>query len=644
MAAGDLPVRSLAWPREGDRHDGDVPAHEWLVTNGLGGYASGTVVGAITRRFHGLLIAALPAPLGRVMLLNHISERLRFRDYTSEWLGAHGSEGQLAQAEGARHLVEFRLEGGLPVWRYAVRDLVIERALLMPYGQNTVHVTYRIVEGQDSVRLTLRPLLGFRPHEAPVDRAPADYTLTARDRRIEIKGDAALPPLRLVLHATEGAFTVDDYAISDVGYLLEKNRGYEPSGPLWSAGYFRAQLAPGRDVTLIASTEAWETIAAINPADAVSTEHDRRSRLIAVAHPAARSGPAAELVLAADQFLVRPSSRADDEARARASGGEARTVIAGYHWFTDWGRDTMISLEGLTLTDRPPCAKRGDILRTFAHYVRDGLIPNMFPEGEREGLYHTADATLWFFHAIDRYVRRTGDRDHAARMLLPTLVGHRRSPPRRARASASASTRRRPAHAGRGGLSAHVDGRQGGRLGRHAAPRQGGRDQRALVQRAAPARRRGSRDEGERRGRARSLATRRRASESFNAASGTPHGGYLYDVVDGEAAATTARAGRTRSSPSRCRHPVLDRARWEPVLDVVRRSAADASRPALAGARSPRLQAEVLRRPARPRRRLSPGHGLGAGSSGPSSMPGCSVHPDDRAGARALARRLRRRT
>ena len=565
MAAGDLPVRSLAWPREGDRHDGDVPAHEWLVTNGLGGYASGTVVGAITRRFHGLLIAALPAPLGRVMLLNHISERLRFPDYTSEWLGAHGSEGQLAQAEGARHLVEFRLEGGLPVWRYTVRDLVIERAVLMPYGQNTVHVTYRMVEGQDSVRLTLRPLLGFRPHEAPVDRAPADYTLTARDRRIEIKGEAALPPLRLVLHATEGAFTVDDYAISDVGYLLEKNRGYEPSGPLWSAGYFRAQLAPGRDVTLIASTEAWETIAAINPADAVSTEHDRRSRLIAVAHPAARSGPAAELVLAADQFLVRPSSRADDEARARASGGEARTVIAGYHWFTDWGRDTMISLEGLTLlTGRH--AEARDIIRTFAYHVRDGLIPNMFPEGEREGLYHTADATLWFFHAIDRYERHTGDR-HLVRELLPTLVGivdrHLQGTLFGIRVDADGLLTQGANGYQLTWMDAKVDDWV-------VTPRRGKAVEinalwyNALCVLGSWLRDNGSERTEEIAGHA------RRASESFNARFWNPHRGFLFDTVDGEAGNDDAcRPNQVLAIA--LPNPVLDRARWEPVLHAVTR-------------------------------------------------------------------------
>ena len=115
-----------------------------------------------------------------------------------------------------------------------------------------------------------------------------------------------------------------------------------------------------------------------------------------------------ELVLAADQFVITPAGRVEEAARARAAGDDVRTVIAGYHWFTDWGRDTMISLEGLTLSTGR-YREAGYILRTFAHYVRDGLIPNMFPDGAREGLYHTADATLWFFHAFDRYVRVTGD-------------------------------------------------------------------------------------------------------------------------------------------------------------------------------------------------------------------------------------------
>ena len=196
--------------------------------------------------------------------------------------------------------------------------------------------------------------------------------------------------------------------------------GYDHVGSLWSPGYFRADLAPNEAVTLVASTEPWETILALSPEEAIHTERERRRRLLAIAECRNPGSLAAELVLAADQFIVTPAGRAEESARAMAAGDEVRTVIAGYHWFTDWGRDTMISLEGLTLVTRR-FREAAYILRTFSHYVRDGLIPNMFPDGSREGLYHTADATLWYFHAIARHVRATNDLE-TLRSLLPKLV------------------------------------------------------------------------------------------------------------------------------------------------------------------------------------------------------------------------------
>src|SRR5207245_162911 len=165
-----------------------------------------------------------------------------------------------------------------------------------------------------------------------------------------------------------------------------------------------------QSATLVASTEPWETMQALRPQEVLDAERERRRRLLTIAHPAARAGFGAELVLAADQFVIRPAGRAEDVARAHAAGDVDRTVIAGYHWFTDWGRDTMISLPGLTLaTGR--AHEASSILRTFAHHLRDGLLPNLFPEGSKEGLYHTADATLWFFQAIARYVHTTNDRE-----------------------------------------------------------------------------------------------------------------------------------------------------------------------------------------------------------------------------------------
>ena len=395
-------------------------ADEWLVTNGLGGYAAGTVGGVLTRRHHGLLVAALPAPWGRTVMLSSLWERLRFPDRTTTVLTGEDRAGIPPELLAARHLTELRLEEGLPVWRYEAGGALVEKRLVMPYGQNTVHLTYRLLAGPPAVRLTLRPSMHVRAHNAPVSEPLAEpYTLTAVAGRFEIAPAGGLPVLRLTLHGS-GAFTVDPARITGVGYRAEASRGHESYGELWSPGYFRADLGVGEAVTLIASTESWEPVTALEPAAALEAERRRLRRLVATAHPAARRGMGAELVLAADQFIVTPVGRARDAARARAGGDEARTIIAGYHWFTDWGRDTMIALAGLTLaTGRH--AEAGYILRTFGHYVRDGLIPNVFPEGETEGLYHTADATLWFFEALHRYLAATGD--HATLLgLLPTLT------------------------------------------------------------------------------------------------------------------------------------------------------------------------------------------------------------------------------
>ncbi len=200
-------------------------------------------------------------------------------------------------------------------------------------------------------------------------------------------------------------------SIHQVVYRTELDRGYDYEGDLWSPGIFRLDLEENGTATLVGSTENWDIIDVLTPAAAQRAENDRRAQAARTgAVPAAQdSGSAAELVLAADQFVITPAGRAEEEARAHAAGDEVRTVIAGYHWFTDWGRDTMISLEGLTITTGRTL-EAGYILRTFAHYVRDGLIPNMFPDGEKEGLYHTADATLWFFHALGRYLAATADR------------------------------------------------------------------------------------------------------------------------------------------------------------------------------------------------------------------------------------------
>ncbi len=560
-----MPVtrRRLSWPPSDiDEHGA---RHEWLVTNGLGGYASGTIGGAITRRYHGLLVAAQPAPLGRVMLLNHLSERIRTPDRSVEWLSVYREGDRPAQVEGAASLSEFWLEGCVPVWRHRVAGLTIERRVLMPYAQNTVHVTYRLIDGPEGVRLTLRPSLDFRPHDAPVNtNSHQPYTLTAQNRRIEISGDPAFPVLRLAIHASAGSFTVDDAAMHGVRYVVEASRGYDADGSLWSPGYFRADLTSADPVTLTASCEPWETIEAVDPAAVFEGENERVERLIDMAIPGARHGLAAELVLAADQFVVSPAARAADQARAAAHGRQARTIIAGYHWFTDWGRDTMISLEGLVLvTGRHAEARQ--ILETFAQHERHGLIPNLFPEGDSTGLYHTADATLWFFHALDRYEVYTHDRTLVDE-LLPRLV-----------------------HI----INCHLEGTE---FGIHAAPdgllSQGAGgyqltwmdaklDDWVVTPRRGKAveinalwynalrllegwlRRAGHTSEEER---IRTAAER--AATAFNHRFWSEAHGHLFDVVDGPSGDDPACRPNQVLAVG-LPHPVLARDRWKPVLDVV---------------------------------------------------------------------------
>src|SRR2546426_267630 len=468
----DVPVRRLPWP--GAQASGVEPlvTGEWLLANGLGGYAGGSISGVITRRYHGLLVAALGT--GRTIMFTHVWERLRLPDRTVVVLSdEENADGPLA-LQGARYLTEFRLELGLPVWRYDIHGFILEKR-------------------------------------------------------------------------------------------IERARGYEHTGELWSPGYFRLDLHAGAAATLIGSIERWEVIRSLDPEGAAHAERERRLRLLSAAPPQARSGPAAELVLAADQFIVTPPGRVEEMARARAAGEEARSGIAGYHWFTDWGPDTMISLDGLLLQPGP--AREAEwVLHTFAQYVRDGLIPNLFPEGDDHGLYHTADATLWFFHAIGRYLSATDDR-LTRRLLMPRLrdiVAHH-----------LAGT-----HFGIG-----VDARDG--LLRQGAPgypltwmdakvgdwvvtpRRGKAVEiNALWYNALRLLEAWENEEGDA-GAAKELARHAdRTRAAFNERFWYAEGGYCYDVVDGEAGDDPACRPNQIVALS-LRHPVLDVARWKPMLDVV---------------------------------------------------------------------------
>ena len=301
-------VRALAWePTDEGRQS--LGRTEWLVTNGLGGYATGTVSGSLTRRFHGVLVAALPTPFGRTMMLNYVWEQLRFADGRLLSLPQLVEVPDGKEIDTSRYLTGFRLEAGLPVWEYDVEGVRVEKRILMPHLQNTTHVTYRLLSG-DPVRLELRPMVAFRLHEAPVDHpVAAPYGVHAIGDRFEIEPGSDLPALRLFLHGRDKAFTVIPESYTTLAYALEQNRGYECCGDLWTPGYFRLMLTPDAPGTLVASTESWETIGALSPEELPHAEHRRRRRLIESARNVPASGMAAELVLAADQFIITPAGR-----------------------------------------------------------------------------------------------------------------------------------------------------------------------------------------------------------------------------------------------------------------------------------------------------------------------------------------------
>jgi predicted glycogen debranching enzyme len=440
----------------------------------------------------------------------------------------------------------------------------------------------------------------------------------------------SMPPLRLKIDGTDAhRFIANERVTSEFVYPVEESRGYEFRGALWTPGHFEVDLPVGDCVTMIASAEPEEVMLALSPDEVVRCEQERRRRLILSAQPQAQDETGAELVLAADQFIITPAGRIADATRAAAMGTEIRTVIAGYHWFTDWGRDTMISLEGLSLTTGRQ-RESAFILRTFAHYVRDGLIPNMFPDGSNEGLYHTADATLWFFHAVERYLRSTGDQITLLH-LLPTMLDI---------------------------VDHHVNGTKFG-IGVDPTDgllRQGSEGYQltwmdAKVDGWVVTPRRGKAVEinalwynalrllqgwlVEVRGAEAAASIRRRADcvyESFNRRFWIADKGYLYDVIDGESGDSTACRPNQVLAVS-LDHPVLDPSRWKSMLDVVeKRLVTPVGLRSLAPGEpdyKPRYFGDLRSRDAAYHQGTVWGWLIG-----PWIDAWLKVHPDDRAGAR----------
>ncbi len=559
-------VRKIELRKSTPADAGSLLQQQWLITNGMGGYASGTLAGTLTWRYHGLLIAALPGSLGRAVMLNHLTDSLRWPTHESvQFAGSDPTalEGQKAPI----YATEFWLENQIPTWLYEVNGVQIQKRILMPYLQNTVHITYTLLSDQEGLDLELRPSLNFRPIEANLSLSQLDgYEMRSRGEQFEFESNADYPPLRMKVWGQPAQFLQDGGSTREITYTLDDQRGYPSKGKLWSPGFFVVPLKKGISVTLIASTEDWRTVNAFDPEAAFSTETERRGRLLRTADPRVQTGIAAELVLAADQFIIMPAGRIKNAARARAAGDELRSVIAGYHWFTDWGRDTMISLEGLTLTTKR-YQEAAWILRTFAQYVKRGLIPNMFPEGQNEGLYHTADASLWFFHAVNRYVLATDD-ENTLTELLPTLSEmidwHIRGTDFGIGVDPADGLLKQGAE---GYQLTWMDAKVGDWV---VTPRRGKAVEINALWYNALKLTEGWLRQNKESARADELAkVASRARESFNQRFWNPQTGCLFDVVDTEQGGNYPAIRPNQVFAIALQHPILNEDKWAPVLKVV---------------------------------------------------------------------------
>jgi predicted glycogen debranching enzyme len=378
----------------------NLSRREWLSVNGVGGFASGTIAGSNARRYHGLLVAALAPPYGRMTLLGKLEEAVVFQDARYD-LSCNQYDNGTVYPAGWRYLAEFN-PWPVPTWTYRLPgEATLVKRVYMARGKNTVYVTYTLRESPTPATLTLTPLVCWKSYHDQM-RPWAGYPV---QRGPEVGGwsvqaTADAPVLRLL--AQGARWTPAGWWNERLFHERERERGFDYHEDLFCPATATLTLRVGNTVAFVATVEGGE------PEDATLVLADIVKHQEGLLKAAGATGDARRrpLVLNADQFVIRAN-------RARP------TVLAGYPWFTDWGRDAMISLPGLCLkTGRHDLAR--EILQGFAGHVSQGMIPNRFPDAGEEPDYNTADATLWFVHACDRYMEATRDKAFG-KMMLPIL-------------------------------------------------------------------------------------------------------------------------------------------------------------------------------------------------------------------------------
>lgn len=386
---------------------------EWLVTNGIGGFASGTVAGILTRRYHGLLIAALHPPMGRTLLVSKLDETLGYQGqafpiYANAWASDY------VEPEGFVHLERFHLEGTTPVWTYRLADAVLQKRVWMQHGANTTYVRYTLERASGPLQLSIKAMCSYRGYHN-LTKGSDDWTMAIDHVPYGLRVDAHKNAIDFYLLSLEADAAPHHDWYCDYHLDVEAYRGLDALEDHLHAGVFTAELQPGTSVTMVLTTDPHASL----DGKKSFVKHQAREASLLLKTPFADTDePYRHLILAADQFLVE---------RNTADGQAGHSIIAGYPWFGDWGRDTMIALPGLTLaTGRPEIA--ASILRTFARYVDQGMLPNRFPDAGETPEYNTVDATLWYFEAIRSYLAATDDVDLIKELfpVLESIINHHR--------------------------------------------------------------------------------------------------------------------------------------------------------------------------------------------------------------------------
>lgn len=383
---------------------------EWLITNGIGGYASSSIIGANTRKYHGLMVAPLTPPARRFLILSKVDEAIEINNNKYE---LYTNVCKNSISEGYKYQKSFEKDV-IPTFTYEIEDTIIKKSICMEYGKNTVTILYEVKNGNSHSKLILAPIMNFRDFHTMNTNHEFELRQRSNDRKIKISidGNSGFP---IYINLSEGKYIEhhNDY-FKNMFYIEEEKRGFYPEEDHIVPGRYEVEIGPNekRKITFVCSLE--ENIEEINAEDIINKEKNRIEELVKKSELLSTSTNIKkeiikDYIIASDNFIVyRPSFG-------------LHTVIAGYHWFLDWGRDTLIAFEGLLLIPkRFEIAK--EVLLTMVRDIKFGLVPNGYSGYDNRPLYNSVDSSLLLFEQIKKYIDYTGDLQFVKDKLYDILV------------------------------------------------------------------------------------------------------------------------------------------------------------------------------------------------------------------------------